>query len=745
MSTQPPNAPATPPGVPQLPDLPVPTPTPVTFPRKRRKVPTVLQMEETECGAAALGMVLASFGRFVPLEELRAACGVSRDGSRASNMLTAARSYGMVAKGFRRPFDKLPEGDLPQILFWRFSHWVVLEGFTPDALLINDPADGRRKVPLEEARQAYSGISLYCEPGPDFVKGGSRAGWVKDLAAMGRVGRAGFILAAIAGLFLVVPGVLVPLFTTVFVNIVIAAAVPADITGLLIAVAVAAVLIGVLTLVQQMFLARLQTRITVSGSYKLVDHLLHLPVQFFTQRFPGVLVGRLDQVDSISSLLAGPLVTSLVSLVGLVIYALAMVLYSPLLTGIAIALSLINILALWYVARQRDSANQLMLRENARLNGLGMSTIANIESVKTSGAEDSAFERWAGFQARSLEASQTMGKLTNGLSVVPSTLASMTSVLVLIIGGLQVMHGELSLGVLVGFQSLISSFLTPISEMVNLATQTQTAQGQLVQINDVFRNEVDEQFEDREDTFDPTERLAGTLELRDVEFGYARTGKPLISGFNLTVAPGQRVALVGGTGSGKTTIVRLIMGLYRPWKGQVLFDGKPREAWDRTLITTSVAFVDQQIMLFEGTVRDNLTLWDTSVRQADLIQAARDACIHDDITSRTGGYESVVEESGRNFSGGQRQRLEIARALVPDPSILVLDEATSALDSDTEQAIDRNLRRRGATSIIVAHRLSTIRDCDEIIVLSGGSIVQRGTHDELIATGGEYASLIEAE
>ena len=371
-----------------------------------------------------------------------------------------------------------------------------------------------------------------------------------------------------------------------------------------------------------------------------------------------------------------------------------------------------------------------MLRENARLNGLGMSTIANIESVKTSGAEDSAFERWAGFQARSLEASQTMGKLTNGLSVVPSTLASMTSVLVLIIGGLQVMHGELSLGVLVGFQSLISSFLTPISEMVNLATQTQTAQGQLVQINDVFRNEVDEQFEDREDTFDPTERLAGTLEPRDVEFGYARTGKPLISGFNLTVAPGQRVALVGGNRFGqdhdRATHHGSLPTVERP--GAVRRQA-PRGVGSH-LITTSVAFVDQQIMLFEGTVRDNLTLWDTSVRQADLIQAARDACIHDDITSRTGGYESVVEESGRNFSGGQRQRLEIARALVPDPSILVLDEATSALDSDTEQAIDRNLRRRGATSIIVAHRLSTIRDCDEIIVLSGGSIVQRGTHDE---------------
>ena len=723
-------------------------PEQVEFPRTRVKVPTVLQMEETECGAACLGMVLAHYGKYVPLDELRTACGVSRDGSRASSMLAAARSYGMTAKGYKRPFSKLADGDLPQILFWRYSHWVVLEGFRPDALFINDPAEGRRRVDLEEARRSYSGISLQAQPGDDFVRGGSRHRWVSDLLARTGVGRLGFILAAIAGLFLVVPGVLVPLFTTVFVNTEFASGTPSDPTNLLVAVAVAAILIGLLTLVQQMFLARLQTRLTVSGSYRMVQHLLHLPVQFFTQRFPGVLVGRLDQIDSISSLLAGPLVTSGVSLFGLLIYAGVMLIYSPLLAVIAIAASLLNVVALLWVARARDSANQLQLRENARLNGLGMSTVANIEAVKTGGAEDSAFERWAGFQARYLLASQQMGRLTNGLAVVPTTLASVTSVIVLTVGGLQVMNGVLSLGILVGFQSLMTSFLSPIQEMVNLATQTQTAQGQLVQINDVLSNSEDDQFtRERARSREPIRdtRLAGRLELRNVTFGYNRTSPPVIHDFSLTIEPGQRVALVGGTGSGKTTIVRLIMGLYEPWEGQVLFDGHPREDWDRTLITTSVAFVDQTIMLFAGSVRDNLTLWDDSVRQSDLIRAAQDACIHDDIAARAGGYNSPVLEDGRNFSGGQRQRLEIARALVLDPSVLVLDEATSALDTETEQRIDRNLRRRGPSSVIVAHRLSTIRDCDEIIVLDKGTIAARGTHDELVTAGGLYATLVEAE
>jgi NHLM bacteriocin system ABC transporter peptidase/ATP-binding protein len=725
---------------------PMPTAT-VEFPRKRVKVPSVLQMEETECGAASLGMVLAHFGRYVPLEELREACGVSRDGSKAPNMLRAARGYGLTAQGYRRTFPTLGDSSLPTILFWRFSHWVVLEGFRPGALLINDPAEGRRAVPLDEAQRSFSGVTLQFEPGPDFQPGGSRPRWVRDLLSRMRIGTTGFVLAAIAGLFLVVPGILVPLFTTVFVDTVITPPEPGRIGGLLIAVAATMLMMGLLTLVQQWFLANLQTRLTVSGSYRLVDHLLHLPVQFFTQRFPGVLVGRLDQVDSISGLIAGPLVTSGVSLVGLIGYAVVMVTYSPVLTAVGIVAGLLNVVALVFVSRQRDAANQLQLRESSRLSGLGMSTVASIESVKTSGAEDAAFERWAGFQARYLTASQQMGRLTNGLSVVPTTLSSITSVLVLCIGGLQVMSGALTLGLLVGFQSLMASFLAPISQLVGLASQAQTAQGQLVQINDVMSNPVADQFgrPDGDLLAGGATRLDGRLELIDVEFGYARSGPPLISGFSLTIEPGQRVALVGGTGSGKTTIVRLIMGLYQPWSGQIRFDGRPREEWDRSLITTSVAYVDQQIMLFEGTIEDNLTMWDRSMPQADVIAAARDACIHDDIAGRTGGYQSPVEEDGRNFSGGQRQRLEIARALALDPSIVVLDEATSALDTATEQRIDRRLRARGATSLIIAHRLSTIRDCDEIIVLDAGRIVQRGTHDRLIAEGGRYATLIEAE
>ena len=719
------------------------------FPRTRVKVPTVLQMEETECGAACLGMVLAHFGRRVPLAELREACGVTRDGSKASNMLRAGRRYGLHGDGYRRPFDKLAEGDLlPQILFWRYSHWVVLEGYGRDCLFINDPAEGRLRVQLAEARRDYSGIALSCIPGPEFVKGGERTTWLRDLLARLRPARLGFIFAAIAGLFLVVPGVLLPMLTTIFVNDVLDAPNAPSATTLLFAVLAAAVLTGVLTLIQQLFLARLQTQLTVAGSFRFVDHLLHLPIKFFTQRFPGVIVSRLDQIGSINTLLAGPFVTAGVALVGLLLYLVVMVAYSPLLAAIGVAASLLNVVALAYVSRRRDAANQLQLRENARLAGLGMTTVGAIESIKTTGSEDAAYERWAGFQARYLVAGQEMGRLTNALAAVPATLSGFTSVLVLAIGGLAVMSGELSLGILVGFQALLASFLAPIAQLVFLASQAQTAQGQLLQVNDVLANSVDPLFE--RDTAVVTSarsigRLEGSLELRDVEFGYSALNPPLITGFSLRLEPGSRVALVGPSGSGKSTIVRLILGLHEPWRGQILYDGRERPDWDRALLTRSVSFVDQQIMLFEGTVRENLTMWDEGVSQSALIAAARDACIHDDIIARSGGYESGVQGGGRNFSGGERQRLEIARALTTDPSVVILDEATSALDSETEQRIDRNLRRRGLTSLIVAHRLSTIRDCDEIIVMDAGRIAQRGTHDDLVAAGGLYATLVEAE
>ena len=369
-----------------------------------------------------------------------------------------------------------------------------------------------------------------------------------------------------------------------------------------------------------------------------------------------------------------------------------------------------------------------------------------METLKATGTESEFFAEWSGHYSKSLNAEQKLGVLTSWLNAVPPLLAGLANVALIALGGLRVMEGHLSVGQLVAFQSLMLSFMDPITKLVNLGSQLQEMRGDVTRLDDVASYEPDPQVvasERQGQAEDGTIKLEGTVELRDVTFGYSRMDRPLLSGLNLTIRPGQRVALVGGSGSGKSTVARLVSGLYEPWSGEILFDGRKRTEIPRAVLNNSIGLVDQDVVLFGGTVRENLTLWDETVSGLDMVRSCRDAALHDDVVQRADGYQSQVAEGGRNYSGGQRQRMEIARALVWNPSILVLDEATSALDAATEKVIDDNLRRRGCSCLIVAHRLSTIRDADEIVVLSRGKVVERGTHEQLMASGGAYARLIE--
>jgi ABC-type bacteriocin/lantibiotic exporter with double-glycine peptidase domain len=326
------------------------------------------------------------------------------------------------------------------------------------------------------------------------------------------------------------------------------------------------------------------------------------------------------------------------------------------------------------------------------------------------------------------------------LSIAPTLLAALNSSLLLLIGGLRAIEGSISIGLLVAFQALVAQFSRPVSQLTNLGPKIQDLAADITRLKDIERFPAAAVFE-RDDP--PVERrLDGGLVFEDVTFGYSPLAKPLLTSLSFKVGPGQRIALVGGSGSGKSTVSRLIAGLYDPWEGCIRFDGQDRMEIPRSLLAASVAFVDQEIFLFEGTVRDNVTLWDPSVPDEDVVAALKDAMVYDVVAARPGSVNSMVSEGGRNFSGGQRQRLEIARALVRSPSVLVLDEATSALDSETEKRIDDNLRRRGCACVIIAHRLSTIRDSDEILVLEHGDLVQRGTHESLMATEGPYLNLI---
>jgi NHLM bacteriocin system ABC transporter peptidase/ATP-binding protein len=718
-------------------------------PNRRVKTPTILQMEAVECGAAALAIVLGYYERIVPLEELRVECGVSRDGSKASNVLRAARKYGLIAKGFKyENLDRLYELDLPVILFWNMNHFLVLEGFKRGKVHISDPATGPRVISLEELDASYSGIVLTCSPGPEFETGGEKPSMMGALRRRLKGSEAALLFAVLCGLFLVIPGLVVPTFMRVFIDEVLVGNRGSFLKPLLIGMAIITGLNMVLTYLQEYFLLRMETKIALSTSSNFFTHILRLPVTYFSQRYAGEIGSRVMINNNVANVVSGQLATTMLDCVMIVFYAVLMMLYDVTLTVVCISIAALNILAVRAASRFRVDSARRLLQEMGKLTGTAMNGLRMIETLKASGGEDEFFGRWSGYQAKALRAEQDLGQISGFVNVVPPLVNSITTATILMLGGLKVMNGELTIGMLVAYQSLMASFTGPLSAFVNFGGMLQELEADMNRLDDVLRYPQDEQYNEENKAARNSAaiadmvKLSGHVELRNVSFGYNPLEAPLIKDFNLVIQPGQRVALVGGSGSGKSTVSRLVTGLYAPWGGQILFDGIPRSQLPISLINNSLTAVDQEIFLFSGSVADNVNMWDATIPVARITAACRDACIDDVIQNRVGTYQSEVEEGGGNFSGGQAQRLEISRALVGGPSILVLDEATSALDPMTEAAIDEALRRRGCTCIIVAHRLSTIRDCDEIIVMHRGEIVQRGTHDGMKDVEGPYAFLI---
>jgi len=712
--------------------------------RKRVKTPTILQMEAMECGAAALGIILGFFGRYVPLEILREECGVSRDGSKASNMVKVATSYGMAAKGYRKELEDLHTLPLPLILFWDFNHFVVLEGIKGKKVYLNDPATGPRKVSLSELDQSFTGVVLSMRPQPGFKKGGASPGVFSALRT--RIGsiRLGILFAIIAGLALVIPGLVIPAFSKIFIDDVLVGGKFKWLRPLLVAMVITLAVQAFFLWLQQTSLFRQQIKLSVKTSSQFFLHVLRLPFVFFTQRYGGEVGSRVGLNDRVASLLTGEFASAVLSLLTALFFLGLMVCYDLLLTGTVVLAGILNLIVLSYVSRKRVDLSQRLLQEQGKLFGTAMGGLGLIETIKATASESDFFFRWSGYQAKASIAQQDLNWWTILLNPAPAFLSGMTTAAVLGIGALRVMQGEMTLGMLLAFQILMGAFMAPVARLVRLGASFQEAVGEMNRIDDVLRYQQDKAYGIHRPQPDSTAfRLTGYLEIRNLTFGYNRLDPPLIEGFSLSVQPGARVAIVGSSGSGKSTIAKLVCGLFEPWDGEILFDDLPREGIPREVLNNSIAYVDQDIFIFQGTARDNLTMWNSVVPDFDVVRAGKDACIHEDVSARNGSYDCNVLEGGRNFSGGQRQRLEIARALVSNPSILVLDEATSALDPHVEKEIDNNLRRRGCTCLIIAHRLSTIRDCDEIIVLERGKVVQRGTHEDLVKVEGQYKWLIQ--
>ncbi|MGB5631612.1 MAG: NHLP family bacteriocin export ABC transporter peptidase/permease/ATPase subunit [Waterburya sp.] len=743
--------------------------------------PTVIQMEAVECGAASLGIILSYYDRIIPLSELRQKCGISRDGSKASNILKAARSYGLTAKGFKKSLENLKTLAPPYIVFWNFNHFLVVEGFGKDCVYLNDPATGRRKVSLKEFDEAYTGIVLVMEPGEGFQKGGQQRSMVAALASRLTSSRRALLFCLLTGLFLTFPRLTVPAFTQVFVDRILVENLQDWLRPMILGMLIAAILQGLLMRMQLRALRKLLIKLSVTLSGQFLWHILRLPVGFYAQRFSGEISSRMQLNDKVAEVLSGRLATTVIDTAMMGLYAVLMLTYDWLLTTITILFAALNFVALRTLSRSRVDANISLAQEYGKSFGVAIGGIQAIETVKASGLESDLFTKFAGYYTKALNAQQKLGLQTRILNTLPTLLTALATASILVIGGFRVINGSLSIGMLVAYQLLATSFLRPVNSLINFGSTLQELESDLNRLDDVLQNPLDDsnllpQLPNSSSLQSPQSRnslspqspslpnsqspissvlqlrnlltspdsfqLQGSIELRQLTFGYSNLEAPLIENLNLTIKPGQRVALVGGSGSGKSTIAKLICGLYPFWSGDILFDGISRTEIPRSVLANSLAMVEQEIFLFAGTIRDNLTLWDSTIPEADLVKACQDAAIHETVLSLPGGYDAQLGEGGSNLSGGQRQRLEIARALVRNPSILVLDEATSALDAETEQIVDRNLRRRGCSCIVVAHRLSTIRDCDEIIVLQQGKVVQRGTHEELREQQGTYTSLI---
>ena len=711
----------------------------------RVNTPTVLQMEATECGAAALSIVMGYYQRFIPLDVLRIECGVSRDGSKAINILKAARRHGMIAKGAKvdelQALDKL---ELPYIVFWAFDHFVVVEGRRRQQYYINDPATGRRSISAQDFDRLFTGIALIITPGPDFQKQGSPPSILSPLKER-LVASAGTLLFIFCvTIALIVPGLLIAGFAKVFIDYILIQNIDHWIFPLISGMVLTAFMRGVLLWLQRTYLLRLQTKISLTHSAKFFWHILHLPIAFFQQRYAGDISERIEANDRIAQLLSNELTSSIAGLFTMVFYAVVLLVLDWQLSIVVIAVAACNGILFYFVTRRIADQSRILLQESGQLSGFEANGLFAIETLKSTVAENDFFARWAGLHAKTINSQQNIELYSYALEVIPQLLGGLATVFVLGYGSMQIIQGEITVGTLVAFQSLMVSFQEPIRTLLNMGRETQEIRGDLMRLDDVLKHSVAQPFTTNRYNESTAPNKINKVSLHQVTFGYSPLDTPIIEDVSLELKPGKRIALVGATASGKSTVAKLICRFFSPWSGQIVFGGRPQvEIHPRTL-AESLAFVDQDIFLFEGTVSDNLTLWDPTVSKEQQQKALVDACLDDVITQR-GGLDSRVTEGGFNFSGGECQRLEIARALTTSPSILIFDEATASLDPILEQRIYHNIKQRNCAMLIIAHRLSAIRDCDEILVLDKGLIVQRGDHSSLIDAKGPYQKLVASE
>ena len=711
------------------------------------RVPFIMQMEALECGAASLAMVLAYFNKWIPLEQVRRDCGVSRDGSNAKNILMAARNYGLTAQGYRlEPEDLKNEGSFPCIVHWEFNHFVVVCGFKKDKVYINDPARGTVTVPLAEFDEKFTGICIMLSPTEDFVPSGKPRSTI-DFAKSRLIGCAAAVTFVIlTDIISSLIGIIDPVFSRIFMDRLLTGRDLSWHIPFIIVMSVFGFIQIILQLITAVYSRKIEGRMAVYGTTSYMWKVLNLPMEFYSQRYAGDIISRREGNAQISNSLINTFAPLALQSFMMVFYLVIMLKNSVILTLVGISSIVINMFVSRLISSKRVNISRIQMRDEGKLASMTTSGIEMIETIKSSGAEEGFFKKWAGYQASVNTQKVKFAKLNQYLGSLPLIVSEATNILVLMLGVYLTIRGKFTVGMIMAFQGFLTQFTAPATGFISAGQTLQELRTSMERIEDVMNYPSDDNGADSvKEESDDYGKLSGRLELKDVTFGYSRLADPLISGFNLTLEPGSRVAFVGESGCGKSTLSKLISGLYQPWSGEILFDGKPVRDIDRNVFKGSLAVVDQDITMFEDTIAENIRMWDKTIEDFEVIMAARDAQIHNDIIQRENGYDHKMIEGGNDFSGGQRQRMEIARVLAQDPTIVILDEATSALDAKTEYDVVKAIKDRGITCIVIAHRLSTIRDCDEIIVLDHGKVIERGKHDELYAKGGKYTELVASE
>lgn len=708
-----------------------------------KRTPTILQLEAAECGAASLAIILGYYRKFLPLDELRSLCGVSRDGAKASNILKAARKLGLEAQGLKAELDHLETFDEPAIAFVNFNHYVVIEGVKNGKVYINDPASGHRKEPIEEFSDRFTGVVLTFKKGQAFQKGDERPGVAQSLYARLDGFKISLLYVTLVSLLLLIPGLIIPFFSQIFVDYVLVRSIDGWLWPVLIGMTIATALNIGLKVLQEFTLLNLGSEIKRKTGHQLLQHMLRLPIVFFEQRFTGEISDRVGLNEKLVTLLSDDVIEAVINLVLALFYLAVMFYFSFWLSAIILSISVLNMGVIALLGRMVSENYRKMSIESGKLMGSRISGLKDIETYKASGGEGLLYARWTGMHAGIINAEQEIAKVTTYTDKLPGLIAGFIFLLTLLGGAYLVIQGQFSLGQFVAYQALATGFVGPVAALAGFGGELLQVRTYLGQLDDTLDQDVDATFTQSDGPL--SEGLPrGAVQLVNGTFGYNTLDRPLIDNLSISIRSGERIALIGPSGSGKSTVGKIIGGLVQLQSGEVLISGRTAREWPRDILASRLAYVRQDVTLFQGTIRDNITLWDPTISQDDIEQSAKDACLHDLILSRPGGYDAIVAEGASNFSGGEKQRMELARALATRPSIIILDEATSALDPLTELSVMEAIRRRGITSIVIAHRLSAIRDCDEILVLKNGQLVQRGTHSRLSdEPDGVYARLLE--